>query len=202
MSAATPAARRPVCLRCARPLRACLCAWVRPTANGVPVRLWQHPDEVGHAKGSATLLGLSLSRCALHVSPPDQLDAPLPPDWWVHGAALLYPVDPAGVAPTVADARAVKSLIVLDGTWRQSRQMLRAQPVLSRLPRVAVPAALLHAHGQRYRVRKPHQAGQLSTLEAVALALGHIEQDADRYGPLLQAFDGWVAALMAWRPAA
>jgi DTW domain-containing protein YfiP len=93
----------------------------------------------------------------------------------------------------------VRLLIVLDGTWRQSRQMLRAQPALAQLPRVAVPAELLAAHGQRYRVRKAHQAGQLSTLEAVALALGHIEHDADRYGPVLQAFESWVGGLMAWR---
>jgi DTW domain-containing protein YfiP len=200
VSAATPAQRRPVCLRCARPLRTCLCAWVRPTANAVAVRLWQHPDEVGHAKGSASLLSLSLSRCALHVSPPDQLDMPLPPVWLAPGAALLYPVDSADGSLAVPDASAVTSLIVLDGTWRQSRQMLRAQPALSRLQRVAVPDALLHTHGQRYRVRKAQRAGQLSTLEAVVLALGHIEQDADRYGPLLQAFDAWVAGLMASRP--
>ncbi len=201
-----PAPHRPLCARCERPVRTCLCPWVRPTANAVSVQLWQHPDEVGHAKGSATLLRLSLARCALQVSPPDQLEAPLPADWLVPGTALLFPTDavhvarPEAAAAAVAEASRVNALIVLDGTWRQSRQMLRAQPALAQLPRVAVPAELLAAHGQRYRVRKAHQAGQLSTLEAVVLALGHIEQDADRYRPLLQAFESWVDGLMAWRP--
>jgi len=197
---------RPVCARCQRPVRTCLCAWIRPTDNRVAVQLWMHPDEVGQAKGSATLLRLSLARCALHVSPPDALNAPLPEGWLGEGAALLYP-DEQGLAP-VAEPRLVRRLIVLDGTWRQSRQMLRAQPELAQLPRLSVPPALLAAHGPCYRVRKAHKPGQLSTLEAVVLALRHLApadagglgqdgQAVDADGPLLQAFDGWVDSLAA-----
>jgi DTW domain-containing protein YfiP len=202
------AASRHVCARCERPLRTCLCAWIRPTDNRMAVQLWMHPDEVGQAKGSATLLRLSLAQCALHVSPPDALNAPLPDGWLDEGTALLYP-DGRGDA-RAADPSQVRRLIVLDGTWRQSRQMLRAQPALDSLPRKSLPPDLLAAHGQRYRVRKAHKPGQLSTLEAVALALrhldptadsdamGHAGHTADRYGPLLHAFDDWVDSLSAW----
>jgi DTW domain-containing protein YfiP len=174
----------------------------------VNVRVWQHPDEVGHAKGSVPLLRLSLARCDLHVGEPD---AALPQGWLVPGAALLYPLrdgpdDVAKAAPGgIAGAgmppvgAPITSLIALDGTWRQSRLMLRTQPALAALPRVGVPAALLAAHGQRYQVRKAQRPGQLSTLEAVALALGHMEQAPERYAPVLAAFDAWVTGLMRWR---
>ncbi len=210
------ASRRPLCARCERPLRSCLCAWVRPTDNRVAVQLWLHPDEPGQAKGSATLLRLSLARCAQHVNPADALSAPLPKGWLGEGAALLYP-DEQGDAP-VAEPSQVRRLIVLDGTWRQSRQMLRAQPALARLPRLSLPPDLLAAHGQRYRVRKAHKPGQLSTLEAVVLALRHLAQagaqdeghdnqvgldgqvdrTTDAYAPLLQCFDAWVDSLATW----
>ena len=186
-------AGRARCPRCDRPLITCLCAWVRPTANQVRVALWQHPDEVRQAKGSATLLALSLQSCERWVSPEGDLAAPLPAPWLQPGAALLYPADadtpPAGELP--------RTLVVLDGTWRHSRAMLRAQPALAALPRVAIPEALLAAHGQRYRVRKAHRPGQLSTLEAVTLALGHLEGDPARYTPVREAFDGWVDTLLA-----
>jgi DTW domain-containing protein YfiP len=164
------------------------------------VGLWQHPDEVGQAKNSARLLWLSLQACERHA--PADLTAPLPADWLQPGVALLYPTPPgeaaAGTAPSEPlQAEAVHTLVVLDGTWRQSRAMLRAQPALAALPRLALPQGLLAAHGQRYRVRKAHQAGQLSTLESVALALGHLQGDAAAFAPLLQAFEGWVDSLMA-----
>ncbi len=60
-------ARRPQCLRCLRPESACLCAWVRPTANEVDVFVLQHPSEAHEAKGTARLLQLGLQRCVLMV---------------------------------------------------------------------------------------------------------------------------------------
>jgi DTW domain-containing protein YfiP len=42
-------------------MTACLCRWVTPTDNRVPVLVLQHPAEAQETKGSARLLGLSLA---------------------------------------------------------------------------------------------------------------------------------------------
>lgn len=202
---------RPICPRCSRPLRTCLCGWVRPTANQVSVLLLQHPLEASHAKGSATLLHLSLARCQREVG--EQFDeAALQP--WLGSpghAVLLYPATqragPSG--PDAADASgpnlfvpsastnlAKLCLVVLDATWRKSRKMLHSNPLLAQLPRLSLQAP----PPSRYSIRKAQQPHQRSTLEATALALQQLEGDEQRYQPLLQAFEGFVAEQGAFAP--
>ncbi|MDO9158529.1 MAG: DTW domain-containing protein, partial [Burkholderiaceae bacterium] len=59
--------RRPCCPVCERPQRTCLCPWVRPVAHRTEVLILQHPQEAHHAKNTARLLHLSLSRSHLLV---------------------------------------------------------------------------------------------------------------------------------------
>jgi DTW domain-containing protein YfiP len=150
----------------------------------------QHPLEVRNAKNSARLLHLCLPGSRLEVGEAlSDLDlhALLYADGRV--PVLLYPDTPGAPAPAVDAVPPDRlRLVVLDATWRKSRKMLHVNPELQRLPRLAlhdVPASA-------YRIRKAHAPHQLSTLEAAALALAQMEGDADRYRPLLQAFDGFV----------
>jgi DTW domain-containing protein YfiP len=181
-------------------MRACLCRWITPTPNLTEVLLLQHPLETGHAKNSVRLLRLSLARRTVAVGEAfapdalqDLLSGPAP------GRAqpvLLYPDTPGVPSPPFAfDAGQPLRLVALDATWRKSRKMLALNPALQALPRLA-----LHAPPpSRYLVRKAHRTGQLSTLEAVCHALAQIENDQDRYLPLLAAFDGFVAEQLGWR---
>ena len=105
------------------------------------------------------------------------------------------PPDAARSQPQLKNPEAIR-LIVLDGTWRKSRKMLFLNPWLQALPRL--PLAGLPPSG--YLIRKAHKPDQLSTLEAVCAALAQLETDAEKYQPLLKAFDGFVAQQMAWRP--
>ena len=193
---------RPICLRCQRPLRACLCAWVRPTSNRLPVLVLQHPHEAGHAKGSVRLLQCSLAHCTVQVG--DHFDPAALAAWL--GAAgtslLLYP-DAAGV-PARADASVASigppdlpplpaRLVLLDGTWRQARGLLRAHPLLQALPRWGLPVVA----PPRYAIRRAHLPAQRSTLEAACTALGVLEGRTAHYAPLLEAFSGWVSQLAA-----
>lgn len=188
------APRRPQCERCALPLRTCVCALVTRVPNEVDVLVLQHPDEAREAKGSARLLRLSLARCRVVVGEtfePAALLALLDGD--VSGSALLYPADtrPRVHPPGSRDAALRPArLVVLDGTWRKSAGMLRANALLQSLPRWTVePIA-----PARYRaLRKARQPGQLSTLEATCAALAKIEGAPVRYAPLLDAFDRFVA---------
>lgn len=186
--------RRPHCDRCALPLRTCVCALAVRVPNDVDVLVLQHPDEAGQAKGSARLLRLSLARCRVVVGEffePAALLALLDGD--VSGCALLYPSDTQG-GPNVPSSRRLGArparLVVLDGTWRKSAKMLRANALLQSLPRWPLdPAA-----PARYRaLRKARKDSQLSTLEATCAALAQIEAAPARYAPLLDAFDRFVA---------
>lgn len=200
----TPAStRRAQCGRCLRPARACICHWIQPTPNEVDVLILQHPQEVGQAKGSAKLLQLSLAHCEMLAG--ETLDSQ-----WLHDClhrptrdgraavpVLLYPDTPSAPAPhntaMASTPLAALRLVVMDGTWRKSLKMLHLNPALQRLPRLA----LRETGPSRYLIRKAHKPDQLSTLEATCAALAQLEGHADRYAPLLTAFDEMVRAQLA-----
>lgn len=195
-------APRQRCPTCLRPHSACICAWVTPLAHQVEVLILQHPLEVEHAKGSARLLHLSLphsrmvtgevfSEAALH----DLLTAPWQDTPAPRQPVLLYPE----TSDNPSSARELEPLlptqirlVVLDGTWRKSRKMLHQNPLLQQLPRLA----LHDLPASHYHVRQAHRPDQRSTLEATCAALAQLEGDAERFVPLLAAFDGLVESLL------
>lgn len=197
---------RPHCARCLRPTSTCLCAWVAPTANVAEVLILQHPLEVMQAKGSARLLHLSLQRSHLMIGECfDQatLQGALSDGDLVN--VLLYPDDANDQADGVAHGHvdhpqalnalptdpALTRLIVLDGTWRKSRKMLHLNPLLQRLPRLA----LHEPPPSHYLIRKAQRPDQRATLEATCLALQQLEAaPAERYAPLMAAFDAFVVS--------
>ncbi len=201
------APRRPQCATCLRPQRTCLCHWVvqvPPAAHPVEVLLLQHPLEVHQAKGSARLLHLGLPHSRMLVG-----EAFAQPPWPADGTPtlLLYPDSPLDSAADLLPPPPLPPawlqhpptplrLVVLDGTWRKSRKMLYQSPPLQALPRLAL-------HGlppSHYRIRKAHRPGQLSTLEATCAALAQLEGGAERFGPMLAAFDGFVAQQAGYLP--
>ena len=167
----------------------------------------QHPLEVSNAKGSARLLCLSLVgskmvtgekfsesslQALIAASQPNRtmlLYPDLPPDRTLP-VAVPPPLDPAYL-----NNPAQLRLIVLDGTWRKSRKMLYLNPILQRLPRLA----LRDTGGSNYLIRKAHRPDQLSTLEATCAALAQLEGRGEPFLPLLKAFDGFVAQQMAYQ---
>lgn len=190
-----PRPPRPICPHCARPLRACLCAWAVPTANRLPVLVLQHPQEAGHAKNSVRLLRLSLAQCRVEVG--EVFDAEALAGWLSDGGSLLlFPDSPAAgrarASPPGALPRPAR-LVLLDGTWRQARALLHANPLLQRLPRWGLPDLA----PPRYAIRRAHRPSQRSTLEAACAALGLLEGRPALYAPLLDGFSAWVAAEQA-----
>jgi DTW domain-containing protein len=172
---------RAVCPRCERPLATCLCGTLpaAPLAHRTELLILQYPAEAGHAKNTAALLTLGLQSARLLRG--EMFDAGLA----VPGTALLYP----GEGDTAAAPRDVNRLVLLDGSWRQSRRLLAANPWLAALPRLALP-------GQpgRYALRRAHRPGQLSTLEAGLHALALLEGGPERFEPLWAAFEAFVQA--------
>ncbi len=174
----------------------------------------QHPLEVDNAKGSARLLCLSLANSQMvtgEVFDAGQLQVLLSAPRSKHGMGetvktpvLLYPPTPDDTAlqqaapsldrDLLADPAQLR-LVVLDGTWRKSRKMLYLNPLLQALPRLSLrdtPAAY-------HQIRKAHRPDQLSTLEATCAALAQLENNVERFAPLLTGFNRFVAQQLAYR---
>jgi DTW domain-containing protein YfiP len=196
--------KRIACPTCQRPQRTCICQWIVPTEHLAEVLILQHPMEVNHAKGSARLLHLSLPHSRIVVAEvfsEQALEALLYAPFGqqlFRQPVLLYPdtlenkgagisAPPSFNSDLLHDPAQLR-LVVLDGTWRKSRKMLFLNPLLQRLPRLP----LRNTPTSQYRIRKAHRQDQLSTLEATCYALMQLENEREKYQPLINAFDGFV----------
>ncbi len=175
---------RPTCLRCLRPEPFCVCASLAPAASRTRVVILQHPREARLAICTAWLTRIALANAEIHrgvrfEEHPAVVGAAATP-----GAAVLFP----GEGATPAAARAADPppvLLVVDGTWHQAQKILLESPLLRDLPRLSVDAG--RPSGYRELRREPGPV-HLSTLEAVALALGALEEDPARFVPMVEAF--------------
>lgn len=108
--------------------------------------------------------------------------------------ALLYP---GGDVPSLAELPAAarpENLLVIDGTWAQSRALLRQNPWIHRLPKVRIEPV----RESRYRVRREPRREYVSTLEAIQYALWELEPEVD-LGPLVDAFEHMMDEHLARR---
>jgi DTW domain-containing protein YfiP len=148
------------------------------------VVLLQHPREARLAICSAWLTRLALANAELHRGFRFSEDPRVTRIARGPGATLLYPGD-ASVPAHSLSARPPEVLVVIDGTWAQAEKMLAANPFLAALPRVSVVSGRPSGYGDLRREPAPHC---LSTIEAVACALGALEGDPARFEPMRAAF--------------
>lgn len=177
------------CERCLRPARHCLCALIPLIPTRTQLLVIQHPSEHRHALNTARLLVEGVAGAQLLITETLAADSPwhkllADSDWQTE---ILFPgagIPRVGIA---ADMQRPRRLVLLDGTWRKARKLLYLNPLLQRLPKVALPEGL-HS---RYRLRKIPHAGALSTLEAGVEALQRIEPETD-FSPLLKPFEALI----------
>ena len=162
----------------------------------VEVLILMHPDEVRHAKNTGRLLHLCLPNSRVLVGTQfddDTLHEALFGAWdggiRPQHSLLLYPGSDSPELPPSPQQTSIR-LVLIDSTWRKSRQMVAAHPLLQDLPRLS----LQDPPASRYAIRKAHEPHQLSTLEAAQLALQTLapHDDAQLDG-LSQAMDAFVA---------
>jgi len=103
---------------------------------------------------------------------PDQPTAGPAPDWAEHGnPVVLFPhPDARPLAEFCGGPRPV-TLIVPDGTWRQAQRVRRRVAGLAEVP----CAFVTRDAPSEYRLRRTSDARRLSTMEAIAEALGLLE---------------------------
>lgn len=108
-----------------------------------------------------------------------------------------YVLYPSPDAMDVEDLKPVKPVhfIIADGNWRQAGKVNQRHPELAHLPRVKIGGRNLAKH----HLRKEHMAEGLSTLEAIALALGSVEGAAVRES-LMALYQAKLKATLDGRP--
>ena len=183
-------------------------ASAEPIDNRLFVLILQHPQEKKEALATAapTCVLLSHARLVVGLSWPNlsrALGRPVDPRRW----AVLYlgSVRPASlgdrevlgldrrgesVADQEAMLRGLDGVVVLDGTWKEAKTLWWRNPWLLKLRRLV----LNPRHKSRYaRIRREPRREALSTLEAVALLLKHLDGGPEIEAGLLRALDRLIA---------
>jgi DTW domain-containing protein YfiP len=162
------------CIACRLRIDLCLCAASPRLPLATRLVMLMHAKEWRRASNTGHLARLAVqdAHIVLHGRIGQTLTAQDLPTANTH-PILLFPSSTAAVlTPEVAAALPRPlSLIIPDGNWGQAKQMVKRIPGLAALPTVALPLA---PAGVR-RLRRNLTPDRMSTLEAVALALGLLE---------------------------
>ncbi len=189
------------CQKCSKPSAACLCRWLAPQENTIAVFVIQHPDEAMKAIGTAKLIALGLEKSkvitSLHITEQD-INSILG-DYSCAAPLLIYPQSLNEDSyhyvydfekerfSSLPLQKAYDCIILLDGTWRNTRELLHCNAWLKKLPTLNL-ANIGESH---YRIRQAKQAGALASIEAVSCALSLLD-DAFQSDKLLKPFDKMI----------
>ena len=183
-----------MCWRCQRPASTCYCRHVKPLSTRTRVVVLQHPHESDVAIGTARMAQLCLPDAELHLGV-DWNGSPVLARLLSDSerpAVLLFPGEGARDVAREPPPGPV-TLIVVDGTWTQARQMVERAPVLAALPRYTfTPSA-----PSEYRIRHEPAADYLSTIEALVHVLGVLEGHPERFRSFLEPFRAMVDVQLA-----
>jgi DTW domain-containing protein len=150
------------CRRCWLREAFCLCGDLPALSPKVGVLVVRHVNEGRKSTNTARIAALALGDYAsehLFTDDPVATNESLPD---LSGAWLVYPGEGFMVSP---ETPAPSRLVFVDGTWRQSRRMVKKLTRLHALPRLALP---LTTAGAVMRLRTTAVEGARSTLEAIA----------------------------------
>jgi DTW domain-containing protein YfiP len=149
----------------------CVCALIPRMPTRTRVVLVMHQLELNKPTNTGRLAVRCLPNSEVVVrglpSPAFPPGAPAP----VTGPrVLLFPHADAEPLERWRDSDAPVTLVVPDGTWRQAARVRRRVPGLE-----GIPCATLPPRASGYRLRQATRPGRLSTMEAIARALGILE---------------------------
>lgn len=178
------------CARCWVRDQHCVCAAIPQVKTHAKIVITRHAREVHKTSGTARVAALALSNSDVVEFGED----PRPADEALkvyEGAWLVFPDDEG---PRANVNERPSHLIVLDGTWRQTRRMLKKLPSLHQLPRLWLPEKA----DAPLRLRESPTAEGRSTLEAIADAVEMLEGPATA-APLHALHERFVEAVFKAR---
>jgi DTW domain-containing protein YfiP len=179
--------RAPRCPACWLPTSLCLCSSLPLLSVRTRLIVVMHHRETITSTNTGRLAVRLLEGGSVRVR---GLPGAPPPDPLPEGRRLaLFPL-PDARELTAADAEGERAvLLVPDGNWAQARRIARRDKNLAG----AEPVRLPPPPPTRYGLRRNPRDGMLSTLEAIAYALGLLEGPAIE-ARLLEVFDRFVEA--------
>ncbi|MEJ2763290.1 tRNA-uridine aminocarboxypropyltransferase [Photobacterium sp. MCCC 1A19761] len=181
------------CEQCGKAKKACICRWIQVLDAKTELWILQHPSEVKRAIGTARILTLSLPNARLWVgedfSEHPELNTLLAQR--ERDTYLVYPGEMAMPISRLADesqtGTRLRTLILLDGTWKKAYKIWQLSTNLQALPTVTLD----NVEQGNYRIRKSPKAQGVSTVEAGYLALTALEGEG-KFHPLLEAFEQMI----------
>lgn len=159
------------CSGCALFEDKCVCSSLIHVESSVSVVLIRHCKEQHRGSNTARILHSSLPQSTMldygctNAHLPD-----LSHITW-ETSALVFPMfynpDPNRPPTPVTDISTIRTLIILDGSWKQTSRMLKRMPELIQLPRLEIEPA----SPPLPRIRHPYFEGGMCTMEAGIQAL-------------------------------
>jgi DTW domain-containing protein YfiP len=162
--------RQARCDGCWLALDDCVCAELPLLDNRVEVVIIAHAHDLARPSNTARFAPRMLRRSSLH-SIGGRLEKEQHPPAIERPQALV--LHPDGRPLRASDAASTTCLLVPDGTWRQVRRMRKRLPPLLRCEAVSVAAPARST----LAIRRGPRAHHVSTLEAIARALGVLESE-------------------------
>ena len=156
------------CPRCWILQAHCICGDVPTVKTRTEVVVVRHERESWKSTGTARIAALAMPNLRILDFGEDAEPARgALPEEVAGGAHLLFPTD------EVTPFGEVKRLILLDGTWRQTRRMYVKLPALHPVPKFSLP----QKQAKVLRLRDSKFEDGRSTLEAIAEAIALLEGD-------------------------
>lgn len=172
---------RTYCLNCLKAAQACFCHEVTQFKNEIRLIILQHPTETKHPLGTAIISRLSFINSEIFIGENFNANTEVQKILESPQTYLLFPGDSSQtITPHRMD---IKTLVILDGTWKKAKKILYLNKKLQELPRLSFQKSYI----SQYKIRKEPKPNYLSTVEASVYALEEIEQK--EYKEVLRTFD-------------
>ncbi|MCC6736916.1 MAG: DTW domain-containing protein [Bauldia sp.] len=190
------------CPHCGKPLALCVCEYAKPIENRIAVLVLQHPQEQDKLLGTARLTVRHLANASFKVglswpSLAKAVGRPVDPKRWgilhlgsAEDAAPTAPVtalegDGSPVANQKRALADLEGIILLDGSWSQAKTLWWRNPWVLKARRIVISPATPSLYG---KLRKEPRKAGLSTLEATAFLLAHLEGKPEIEKTMLSTF--------------
>ncbi|NDC23716.1 MAG: DTW domain-containing protein [Proteobacteria bacterium] len=190
----------PQCSRCWKDLSLCICSEIQAIPHQIQVLILQHPGEAKSPLTTTRLVALGLQNVVHRVGLSwGSLKSALKTEAKAENWAVLFVgtqknanqilkdkdfalVDRGGKPRAI---EGIKGIVVLDGTWKQSKTLWWRNPWLLKLSRIILNPELKSLYGN---LRKEPREGLLSSLEATAFCLEALGESPAVKEHLLEVF--------------
>lgn len=186
------------CSKCGLPIINCICNIVPKIETKAKIWILSTEREFSRPSNTARLLKLINPESTEIIlwertNPPKKLIEYInSEDYEIY---LLFPVEDDDVLERnfeYKSSRKNRAFIILDGTWKEARKILRRSDYLKGLPRIS----LNPIHKSEYTLRKGASEGELCTIEA-AIEILKLNDESEKAQSVKDVFDLFIKSFKA-----